>query len=565
MTIRTWAASAIFGILLLQAEAQLPNPEYYTLFYSTSNTTQLIDSNGTTLHTWPNTLTALSGTTAYLREDGLLLRSGQNGANPGGFLAGSYSSLQLVTWEGQVVWQFDLQAQGEVTLHHDMKNLSNGNILSTVWDFVPAAELVNLGWSPTGASGLWLERIIEIEPNLSDGTSQIVWSWELRDHLVQDIDSSLPNFGTVSANPGKVDINFFTSPSTDPFHISGIEYNPVRDEIILCPNVTDEIWIIDHSTTTAEAATSSGGARGQGGDLIYRWGNPTVYDSAGPNAQKFLERAHDPRLLLCSPEEGCTLTIHNNVRIDDNLNSLDSQVLRIDLPIDASGNYVQTPGEAFGPTAPEVLYENDPSNPFFNTPFMGGAQVLSNGHILITLPLTPRFVEVDQEGNVVWDFTVPGRGFIFKGQNYPINYAGYGPSLPFNYEVWREANFGTAATNSSPSEDPDDDGNSNLAEYYIGSNPLASNNPPLLPVAVERDGTNTLFRTNYTQRRNLVDIQAQLEFSRSLDPWFDESDTIPHSESQLTQSSALEEITFEATLDATHPRGFFRLNIDLTE
>ena len=562
MKTRTLASFAIFGALLLQAGAQLPNPEYYTLYHSTSNNTQLIDSNGTTLHTWANTLTPLSGTTAYLREDGLLLRSGQNGANPGGFLGGSYSSLQLVTWEGQVQWQFNLQTQGEVTLHHDMKSLSNGNILSTVWDFVPAAELVDLGWSPTGASGLWLERIIEIEPNLSDGTSQIVWSWELRDHLVQNINPSLPNFGTVAANPGKVDINFFTSSSTDPFHISGIEYNPIRDEIILCPNVTDEIWIIDHSTTTAEAATSSGGARGQGGDLIYRWGNPAVYDSAGPNAQKFLERAHDPRLLLCSPEEGCALTIHNNVRIDNNLSSLDSQALRIDLPIDASGNYVQTPGEAFGPTTPEVLYENDPSNPFFNTPFMGGAQALSNGHILITLPLTPRFVEVDQEGNVVWDFTVPERGFIFKGQNYPINYAGYGPSLPFNYEVWREANFGITTTNSAPGEDPDNDGTPNLAEYYTGSNPLASNTPLALPSPIEQDGANTLFQTTYTQRRNLVDVQARLEFSRNLDPWIDESDTIPLSESISTQSNALEEVSFDAILDASDPRGFFRLTID---
>ena len=564
MGLKTWAALVVFVSLLLPIGAQLPNPEYYTLYYTTSNNTQLIDSNGSTLHTWPNNLTALSGTTAYLREDGLLLRSGQRGPNLGGFLAGSYSSLQLITWEGEVVWQFDLQAQGSVTLHHDMKCLPNGNILATVWDFVPAAEMRTLGWNPTAASGLWLERIIEIEPNLTDGSSEIVWSWELRDHLVQDFDADLSTFGTVSASPGKVDINFFNSnTSTDPFHISGIEFNPERDEIILCPNVTDELWIIDHSTTTAEAASSSGGTRGRGGDLIYRWGNPAVYGSAGPNAQKRLERAHDVRLLECS-SENCVLTVHNNDRVDDDPGDIDSQVLRIELPLDEAGNYLLEPGQAFGPTEPEVLYEIDPANPFFSTPFMGGAQVLANGHILLTLPLTPRLVEVDLEGEIVWDLTIPGGGFAFKAQNYPINYSGYGPSLPFNYEVWRAANFGVAATDTPPSEDPDDDERSNLLEYYLGSNPLAENGIFPLSATFEQEASEILLSAQHSRRRNLTDAEGRLEFSRTLSPWLNEIDSLTLTEETTSQSDSQEKVTFEATLD-TELRGFFRLAVELIE
>jgi len=65
----------------LVCQAQLPNPDYYSLFQLTGGAgeTRLIDSAGAVLHTWESDLSAPSGTVAYLREDGLLLRSGQRG------------------------------------------------------------------------------------------------------------------------------------------------------------------------------------------------------------------------------------------------------------------------------------------------------------------------------------------------------------------------------------------------------------------------------------------------------------------------------------------------------
>jgi hypothetical protein len=38
-----------------------------------------------------------------------------------------------------------------------------------------------------------------------------------------------------------------------------------------------EILQIMHSTTTVQAATHSGGNSGMGGDILYRWGNPSNY------------------------------------------------------------------------------------------------------------------------------------------------------------------------------------------------------------------------------------------------------------------------------------------------
>ena len=242
----------------------------------------------------------------------------------------------------------------------------------------------------------------------------------------------MPNFANVGAERGRVDINFNSGIlSGDYFHISGIDYNEERDEIVLCPNNIDELWVIDHSTTTAQAATSTGGARGQGGELIYRWGNPQAYDFQNGSAEpRFLGRAHDPRWCV-DPDSGeIQLTVHNNDRVD-NTPAVDSQVLLLDLPLNESGDYVINDAETFLPEAPVVLYERDPADPFFSTPFMGSAQRLSNGNILITLALTRTLVEVNQAGQIVWQEAITSGGnFIFKSQNYSVSYSGF-QSLPF--------------------------------------------------------------------------------------------------------------------------------------
>ena len=59
------------------------------------------------------------------------------------------------------------------------------------------------------------------------------------------------------------------------------------DQIVLSNHNLSEIWIIDHSTTTLEAASHSGGNSGKGGDLLYRWGNPQAYDQ-GTGADQLL-------------------------------------------------------------------------------------------------------------------------------------------------------------------------------------------------------------------------------------------------------------------------------------
>ena len=427
-----------FLLIPVVCQAQLPNPDYYTLFQLTGGAgqTRLIDSAGTVLHTWESNISAPSGTAAYLREDGLLLRSGQRNDIPAvGFPPGSWGTVQLVEMDGTVVWEYTQQVAGELTFHHDLTPLRNGNIFVTVWEFLPVAEMVALGWQPVDdVDGVWMEKIQELEPNLVDGSTNVVWEWAIENHLVQDLDGNAPNFGDVGEERGRLDINFNAQiRSGDYFHISGIDYSEERDEIVLCPNNIDELWVIDHSTTTAEAATSTGGARGQGGQLIYRWGNPEVYNfQNGPTEPRFLSGAHDPRWCV-DPDSGeIQLTVHNNDRVDDTPGDSESQALLLDLPLNESGDYVISDAETFLPEVPVVLYEQDPADPFFSTRIMGSAQRLGNGNILITLALRRTLVEVTQAGEIVWEEEITSGGnFIFKSQSYPVGFSGF-QNLPFN-------------------------------------------------------------------------------------------------------------------------------------
>ena len=59
--------------------------------------------------------------------------------------------------------------------------------------------------------------------------------------------------------------------------MNSVAYHPELDQIVLSVLGFSEIWIIDHGTTTAEAAGHTGGRSGKGGDLLYRWGNPRAY------------------------------------------------------------------------------------------------------------------------------------------------------------------------------------------------------------------------------------------------------------------------------------------------
>ena len=161
-----------------------------------------------------------------------------------------------------------------------------------IWQKKELDEIVANGFDTLSyfQRSILTDYIIEIDPI----TDSIIWEWHAWDHLIQDHDSTKANFGIVADHQERIDINYleYTFEKTDWLHCNSIDYNPILDQVIINSKHFNEFWIIDRSTTSAEAAGTSGGNSTQGGDLLYRWGNPKAYQS-GETSDRQLFSQHD--------------------------------------------------------------------------------------------------------------------------------------------------------------------------------------------------------------------------------------------------------------------------------
>src|SRR5262249_15514728 len=132
-------------------------------------------------------------------------------------------------------------------------------------------------------------------------------------------------------------------------HINAVAYNAELDQILLTVRAFSEFWIIDHSTTSAEARGHQGGRSGMGGDLLYRWGNPQAY-RAGTERDQQLFSPHGAHWIPQGcPGAGHALVFNNGLhRPGGDYSSVDEIVL----PDDATGRYLRVPGSAYGPNKP---------------------------------------------------------------------------------------------------------------------------------------------------------------------------------------------------------------------
>ncbi|MFT5051317.1 MAG: hypothetical protein ACI8QZ_002728 [Chlamydiales bacterium] len=374
-------------------------------------TARLLANDGTVVKSWPPA--ANPGLMTYLLPNGNLLRTEVIGAGPGG---GSGGRVLEVDEDGNTIWQFDYSSP-DFLHHHDVEPLPNGNVLMIAWEFLAVAEAVGEGRDPALTTGARFspDSVLEIQPDGMGGAT-IVWQWRVMDHVVQDFDMNLPNFGVVADHPELVNLNFPANATDDWNHVNAVDYNANLDQVAISANFLSEIWIIDHSTTTAEAAGHTGGSSGKGGDVLYRWGNPQSYGAGLPTDQT-LFRQHDIQWIEDGRPGAGNFTVFNNGvgRPAGAFSSVDEWVS----PVDAMGNYALTPGSAYGPAAAIWSYTDPVPTTFFSS-IISGAERLPNGNTLIINGVAGHMFEVTPGMQVIWEFLNPfgSPSWIFKARRY---------------------------------------------------------------------------------------------------------------------------------------------------
>ncbi|MDC6387224.1 aryl-sulfate sulfotransferase [Maribacter sp. PR1] len=356
-----------------------------------ANRVYLINKNGKTIYEWPLGEERL-GNDVYLMDNGKLLAMLEV-PDPKIKLGGFGGKVSILNKDASVEWSYTYATDNYI-LHHDALMLPNGNVLTMVWERKTSTESIEAGYilnTETFPDGL-----IEINPD----TNTIVWEWYVWDHLIQDFDETKANYGNVSANPQRIDINYTVDESGDLTHGNGIAYDASKDVIYLSANFYSEIWVIDHSTTKEEAKGSNGGNYSKGGDLIYRFGNPSAYkNNAG---KRLFTNNHFPNLLE-GIDTGKIMIFSNGGELER------STVYEIQLPNEFD---LHTGID----NEPNVTWTYTNQNLY--APKVSGAVKLPNGNVLIAEGDFGLW-EVTKEKQIAWKFK--RNGFYWRAYHYNEN------------------------------------------------------------------------------------------------------------------------------------------------
>jgi len=416
----------------------------YTLF-TFKKETFLINNCGEIINQWSSDF--IAGKSVSLLENGNLLRTGVI-PNPNNiFLPGIGGKIELFDWNGNLIWQYEYSTNNAVQ-HHDVLPLPNGNILMLAISVLSETQAIQMGRNPSNLldSELFNEQIIELKP-IGTNNADIVWEWNMKDHLIQDFDNTKDNFGVVSENPQLLNINYLgtSNGAANWLHANAIYYNEQLDQIILSTRQLSEFYIIDHSTTTSEAASSSGGIYQKGGDILYRWGNPAAYMQGTASNQKLFGQ-HSPRWIDTGlVDAGKIILFNNGLGRTPHF----SEIYIINPPTSTPGVYTYIANTAYGPENPDYIYISSPNTNLYS-PILSNAQRLSNGNIFICEGTSGHFFEIDANENIVWEYINPvgGNGILSQGDNpqlsnnvvyrakkYDVNYPAFNgrdltPGLP---------------------------------------------------------------------------------------------------------------------------------------
>jgi len=322
--------------------------------------------------------------------------------NPAFSIGGYGGIVRIIKPNGSIDWEFEYSSSTYLS-HHDVEMLPNGNVLILVWELIDTDTSGQNGVDTNVV--IYPEKIIEVNPS----TDQIVWEWRSWDHIIQEFDDTKLNYGIIADNPHRINVNYEIPNNGDLMHANGFDYDDDKDVIYLSVNNYSEVWVIDHSTTSIEATGSTGGTYGKGGDLVYRFGNPSAYNNSF--GERLFYNNHFPNLIENGePGDGNMLIYMNGNNI------YQSSVFEFEIPNDfnLTPNSNNEPTLVWSYTHPD-LYNGK----------ISGANRLSNGNTLICEG-DYGYWEVTTDGEIAWKYNGTSENY-WRGYPYDLD----DEALPF--------------------------------------------------------------------------------------------------------------------------------------
>ena len=359
--------------------------------------TVLIDNNGQLLNEWFGAGTIAA--TPYLLQGGDLLRpcKAQGSIPMNGAAAGG--RIQKFSYDGDVLWDFTFSDQNNQP-HHDICAMPNGNVLMVAWERKTQSQGTAAGRQSLNGE-IWPTQILEVMPT-GQTSGEIVWEWHLWDHIIQDISSSLPNYGIISQHPEKLDINkgILHPQNGDWIHVNALDYHPTLDQIVFSSNSLDEIFIIDHGITTEEAA-------GPAGDFLYRWGNPSNYERTGTHV---LWNVHGVNWIDDGLSGEGNLLLFNNGNDDGS-----SDLIEFVTPLQPDGSYEISNNNPYAPVPGDYVFFYESND--FHGDHLCGVYRLPNGNTIGTNGPGSEIRELNSTGQIEWQYYTPDS--IMRAVKYP--------------------------------------------------------------------------------------------------------------------------------------------------
>ena len=377
---------------------------YNLLYPHNQPNVYLLNNCGEIVHVWEDDDNFRPGNTAYLLPDGRLVKTKRNADISGDpiWAGGGGATVEIRDWDNNLEWSFTRNDEFE-RLHHDIAITEDNTILMIVWENKTEAEAIQAGRDPNllPDGELWPDKIIEVDP----ATDEIIWEWHVWDHLIQDIDDTKDNYGVVEDHPEKVDINYDTSDGADDWmHSNALDYHQANNQVILSVPTFSEVWVIDHSTDTQEAAGSTGGLGGVGGDLMYRFGNPLAYRK-GTVEDQILFYQHDIHWIDDFIEQ--VDPYYDKMAVFNNRVGADFSTAEIfTAPFDMyEWSYFQDNG-LWGPTTTDLTLSHPNPQAMYSTG-LSSIQYLPNGNFLLTSGRWGYSFELTPDNNIVWEYVTP--------------------------------------------------------------------------------------------------------------------------------------------------------------